>query len=291
MYTFELKNYMDARENINIILCTNDTGCRIHTHEFVELIFISKGTCTHYIDGEKYDAEPGDLIFVNYGQTHSFESKDGIEYYNLLYVPEFFSSELMNSENIYEIFQISLFREFESVESLHTQLVSFREQEYLDVRKLIQDMKQEFDRKETGYRSVLNGYSRVLFSRILRKLKCSSINAEAGKCINRLTADCLAYIDARCFEKITLKEIAEQTFYNPSYLSRMFRQHCGISLSEYIREKRMAEAGRLLRTTGLSNEEIMNMVGYTDKKQFYRNFKEIYHQTPSEYRKNIRQKA
>ena len=62
--------------------------------------------------------------------------------------------------------------------------------------------------------------------------------------------------------------------------------HCGVSLSEYIKEKRMAEAGRLLKDTDLSNEEIMNRIGYTDKKQFYSNFKEVYGQTPSSYRKN-----
>ena len=55
---------------------------------------------------------------------------------------------------------------------------------------------------------------------------------------------------------------------------------------EYIKEKRMAEAGRLLKDTDLSNEEIMNRIGYTDKKQFYSNFKEVYGQTPSSYRKN-----
>lgn len=290
MYTFELEQYMDPRENINIIYCTHDMGCEIHRHEFVELIFIEEGMSTHYIDGQRYDARPGDLIFVNYGQTHSFETNDGISYYNLLYVPEFFSAQLINSESIYEIFEISLFREFENAPRGCTQMACFRGGEYLKLRELVEDMEKEFVRKETGYRSILNGYSRVLFSKILRKLKSgekrSGEKDSAQKCVETITAECLAYIDSRCFEKISLKEIAERTFYNPSYLSRMFRMHCGVSLSEYIKEKRMAEAGRLLKDTDLSNEEIMNRIGYTDKKQFYSNFKEVYGQTPSSYRKN-----
>lgn len=289
MYTFELQNYLNPCENINI-QCLHNTECSLHTHEFVELIFIAEGYCSHYIDGRRYDTAPGDLLFVNYGQTHAFKAASPLLYYNLLYVPEFFSEELINSESIYEIFEISLFREFACDPGLEqpdlAQSVSFGGKEYPEIKKLIEDMEKEFSKKETGYRSVLNGYSRVLFSRILRKLKCGSLPAESQRCINRLTAECLAYIDERCFEKISLKELAEHTFYHPAYLSRVFKQHCGISLSEYIKEKRIKEAGRLLQTTDLSNEEIMSRVGYTDKKQFYQSFREIYHCTPASLRKN-----
>ena len=47
----------------------------------------------------------------------------------------------------------------------------------------------------------------------------------------------------------------------------------------------MGEAARLLSDSSLSNDEIMYQVGYSDKKQFYKNFKDIYHETPAEFRK------
>lgn len=285
MRTYELKKYLDPQENINIIYCGRDLGCPLHEHEFVEVIFASEGGATHFVDGRQYEMAPGDLLFVNYGQKHSFVGQEGYQYYNLLYVPEFFSSELMASENIYDIFKISLFREFEGQQVDDAQMVSFRGDEYLEVKKLVEDMSKEFLHKETGYRGVLTGYSRVLFSKILRKLHRGSTDAAVQKCINRLTAEVLSYIDARCFEKISLKEIAEQTFYNPSYLSRLFKTQIGISLSEYIKVKRMEEAARLLQDSELDNEEIMNRVGCTDKKQFYKNFRDVYHQTPAQFRK------
>ena len=286
MRTYELREYLNPVENINIIYMSNDSGCGIHTHEFAELIFIVDGQCIQQIDGVSYEAEAGDLLFVNYGQTHAFQSQtDNFSYYNLHYVPEFFSEELINSENIYDIFEISLFREFYDRETKYTQKVSFHGNAYLELKKLIEDMYQEFTEKELGYRSVLNGYSRVLYSKILRNLKGNEpIDTEEG-CVNRIVKECLAYIDEHCFGKLTLKEIAEYTFYNPTYLSRIFREQCGLSLSEYIKEKRIKEAARLLLESSLSNEEIMHQVGYSDKKQFYKNFKDIYQETPSEYRK------
>ncbi len=286
MRTFELKDYLNPKENINIIYMDRDRGCDIHNHEFAELIFIVEGTCEQQIDGVRYEAEAGDLLFVNYGQTHAFRAvSEDFRYYNLLYVPEFFSEELMNSENIYDIFEISLFREFSEVRTKLTQLVKFQGNEYREIKKIIEDMSKEFREKGLGYRSILNGYSRVLYSKILRKLKNGETNVADLSCINRIIAECLAYIDSRCFEKLTLKEVAEHTFYNPAYLSRIFKEQCGVSLSEYIKEKRMGEAARLLSDSSLSNDEIMYQVGYSDKKQFYKNFKDIYHETPAEFRK------
>lgn len=284
MRTFSLDSYIKAQERISISYMKSDKKCELHNHEFIELIFIASGVSEQYIDGVKYLAEAGDLLFVNYGQTHAFQAlSEEHVYYNLLYVPDFFSEELMNSENIYEIFRISMFQEFTG-EVTGTQKVSFKGAAYASVLKIIEDMYREFKEKEIGYHSVLNGYSRVLFSKILRELKGDTFSGEAQKYINRITEECLSYIDSRCFEKITLKEIAEHTFYNPSYFSRIFKEQCGVSLSEYIKEKRMTEAARLLLSTELGNEEIMERVGYTDKKQFYKNFREIYDVTPAQYR-------
>lgn len=288
MFTYELKKYMNARENISIIQSEfPEPGCPPHVHEFAELIFVTDGTSTQIIDETKYEVIPGDLLFVNYKQTHSFTMSEDFRYYNLLYVPEFFSTELINSDNIYEIFEISLFSEFEELSNRNDQIVHFQGNEFLSIKQLVEEMYSEFLKKETGYRAVLNGYSRVLFSKILRKLKEERTKQNEISNLDKLTAECIAYIDANCFEKISLKKIAEKTFYKPSYLSRVFKTHCGKSLSEYVKEKRIIEAGRLLQSTDSSVEKIMRSVGYTDKKQFYKNFKEFYMLTPTEYRNKL----
>ena len=57
-------------------------------------------------------------------------------------------------------------------------------------------------------------------------------------------------------------------------------------ITDYIKEKRIREAARLLRDSSLTVEDVMSRVGYTDKNHFYKNFKEIYQMTPAAYRKN-----
>jgi len=289
MRRFEREQFIDASENISILRSRDHYREPLHTHSFAELIFISAGTCRQEIDGVAYQAEAGDLLFVNYGQTHAFETEDqAFQYYNLLYLPQFFSEELINSENIYEIFRMSLFREFGDQPAEAIQRVRFRGEAYLEIQKLAEDMYREFRLKQVGYRSVLNGYSRVLFSKMLREMSRSGL-AQPGDLasMQRITAECLAYINAHCFEKISPREIAEHTFYHPAYLSRIFKASCGMSLSDYIKEKRIREAARLLRETDWPLEKVMAQVGYSDKKQFYAYFKAFYQETPAQYRKGL----
>ena len=78
-----------------------------HTHEFVELVFMIKGKITHYINGKAYPTERGDLLFINYGEVHSFtvESEEA-EFYNFSVKPEFVSENIIDSESINDIFLI-----------------------------------------------------------------------------------------------------------------------------------------------------------------------------------------
>lgn len=257
-----------------------------HIHEFIELVFIAQGSGIHYVDDTKYEVKMGDLLFINYQQTHSFSMSDDSKYYNLLYLPQFFGEEIINSENIYDIFQMSLFKEFAHISETDLQKVHFFGDEYIEVRSMIEKMKQEFTQQKTGYGSILSGYSRVLFSRVLRKLD-GALNGLDKKAMmdKKIVSECLDIVNKNCFGKISMNEIAQRMFYNPSYLSRVFKKYCGMSFSKYIKEKRMEEAARLLKETDISVEKIMNQVGYEDGKRFYEKFKEIYELTPNEYRK------
>ena len=79
--------------------------------------------------------------------------------------------------------------------------------------------------------------------------------------------------------------MAARGFYNPDYLSKLLTKYCVKSFSQYVKEKRIHQAAKLIMTTGLSVNEIMIQSGYTDSKIFYKHFKEIYGEAPGVYRK------
>jgi predicted DNA-binding protein YlxM (UPF0122 family) len=58
-----------------------------------------------------------------------------------------------------------------------------------------------------------------------------------------------SYIEAHFIEDLSLTRLAEMVHYNPSYLSRLYKEQTGKALMDYINELRIHKAKRLLRDT------------------------------------------
>jgi AraC-like DNA-binding protein len=87
--------------------------------------------------------------------------------------------------------------------------------------------------------------------------------------------------------QLCIMGIAEQFGLSTSYVSRVFKEKYDITIFEYINQKRMALAQRLLTTTDKTIETIVTEVGYFDTSSFIRKFKKIVGMTPGEYRKQF----
>lgn len=92
------------------------------------------------------------------------------------------------------------------------------------------------------------------------------------------------YIEEHLGEDVSLVHLAEVHFFNPSYLSRLFKQERGINLSEYIEKCRIRRAKELLRDGDLKVREVALLVGYDAAHSFTRFFKKTTGLTPQEYR-------
>lgn len=112
---------------------------------------------------------------------------------------------------------------------------------------------------------------KAIFSSIL-KIKNSDIIAMIKK-----------YITGHYDQDISLSVIAAEFFFNPSYLSYLFKQKTGGNLSNYIEEIRVKEALKLLDKGSYTICEISRMVGYNDPNYFTRIFKRHTGFTPNYY--------
>ena len=92
------------------------------------------------------------------------------------------------------------------------------------------------------------------------------------------------YVLANISQDISLNDIAEYMFYNPSYLSRIFRQTTGMKLFDWIMDIRIKKAQNLLVSTGMSVNEICTMVGFKNPQHFATVFRKNLGMSPSECR-------
>lgn len=270
--------------NIGLIRYVANEDEELHTHEFLEIVYILSGQGRHCVNGAWYPVRRGNLLFLNFGQTHAFHLEGEMEQVNFLLSPDFIDRELLRSENAVEILMLSSFQDFNLGADKLVPVLRFDGRNMLEVEALIHSMLDEYHTKRTNYMTALKGYTLVLLTKVFRAMQDMDAGHLLGQ-MGRITPDILRHIEDNCFEKITLQELAQKCFYNPSYFSRVFKECFGKSLTEYIAERRMAEAQRLLAETSLTVEDVCARVGYSDRKQFYKLFKEHTGVTPSAYRK------
>lgn len=286
MYEYKARDILRPEENISIQKCFVEGLEKTHTHDFIEIVYIMAGSGQHFINDICYNVERGDLLFINFKETHSIYPVGPMTYINCLLKPEFLGRELVDSENAFEILALTSFEDFEGKVDRMTPKVGFKGKDLIEIETIIEQMIREFGEKHIGYRAILKGYISVLLAKIFREMRNSDV-AGILQHVNKITPEIIKYIEENCFEKITLKELAQKCFYNPSYFSRVFKEYYGKNLTDFIHEKRVTEAMRLLKETTLSIEDICYGVGYKEKKQFYKIFKEYIGVTPSRVRSTI----
>lgn len=98
----------------------------------------------------------------------------------------------------------------------------------------------------------------------------------------------IRYLEQRYMGPLAIEELAQQTGYTPTYLTRKFRQRLGMSPSEYLLNLRIQNACLLLRDTRFSISAIACDVGFRDSQYFATRFHHVMGMTPSAFRARSR---
>lgn len=93
------------------------------------------------------------------------------------------------------------------------------------------------------------------------------------------------YMEQHWKENVSRTRMAELVHFHPDYLSRIFKEATGFSMTDYLTELRMQEAKRRLLKTRERISEVALEVGYTDLSYFTRIFRRRFGVSPREYRK------
>lgn len=93
------------------------------------------------------------------------------------------------------------------------------------------------------------------------------------------------YLDTHYAEKIKLDKLAKEFYINKFYLTRIFKEQFGISVTGYLLQIRITHAKQLLRFTDMPISEIAQKCGMSDANYFSRIFRKIEGTSPGNFRK------
>lgn len=113
------------------------------------------------------------------------------------------------------------------------------------------------------------------------------ISTGREKKIPQYIYDILDYIDKNYSTKLKLDDLADYVHLTPPYLSKVFKEQIGISLSDHILKRRLNAAIQLLKKNdSLTINEIALETGFYDSAHFSKAFKAVYGITALQYKNN-----
>ena len=122
-------------------------------------------------------------------------------------------------------------------------------------------------------------------SRSLDETEPDCRERDAGEQEQRVAERIKQILDKEFDKTFNLEQLAERVELSPSYVSKLFRQQTGLTMTDYLITVRMEKAKQFLTDyPQLKNYEVSSMLGYSDPVYFNKLFKKTVGLTPKEYK-------
>jgi len=272
---------LDDGKLIQIRTHTRFAHFPLHTHNFVEVVYMCQGSTHHVINGNDVVLNAGELLFISQSAKQEiYPAKETDVAVNFIILPEFFDYGLtmMEAEN-------NQLRSF-VIDCLtggkeDTGYLHFKVADVLPVQNLVENLIWTIIRKEPNKRSIQQATMGLLFLQLMNQIDRME-TAEADK-QQKLIMDVLSYIEEH-YKDGELDALAKQLHYDMRWLSREIKRRTGQTYTELVQNKRLNQAAYLLTTTNMNVLDIGLAVGYDNTSYFHRIFQKQFGMTPRKYR-------
>ncbi len=269
-----------SSSNINIKVHTRFIDFPLHSHDYLEMMYVVKGKITHIINHEEIHLEEGDLLVMNKYLEHSIKKADindiGV---NFIITDEFLINVIEKMDKdllLYKFIENNLKTNGKS------EYLLFRLKNKLSILNILDNIIYLIEEKDDEYKLVQET-TRLLFSylNIFDDILISDSRKETKEDSEKKII--LNYIKKN-IRFATLYELSKQLKYSIEYTSRKVKKLFDKNFKELLTDERILLASNLLKTTNLTVIEIINKVGYENKSYFHREFKKRYGETPHKWR-------
>lgn len=285
------EQYFSTGYPIYINTYNEPADTHLHAHDFIEISYVASGRGIHVIGEKEYEVKKGDLFLINYNIPHEFRSLHYLKAQpliinNCVFKPEFIDTTMAECKNFYDIGKHLLFRSLfpKDIETnIDFKLIDV---DTKDIEEIYKKMNREFTHKEDGYIELLRLYVTELMLIIFRTMRKSEQTPSKEATGNLMIVDkIIEYLKDNYCQSLNLQDLSMMVFLSPNYISRLFKEFTGLTLTDYIQSKRIEEACRLLKETNKKIIAITEEVGYKDQKHFQQVFKKITGVPPSTFRR------
>lgn len=253
-----------------------------HWHEELEFGYILNGSIQLITTSQSCQLHKGEAFFINTNVLCTMErtntAPNGI-FDSHLFHPVFLGGHF---KSIFTTKYLNPVLQNRKLEILAIRGENSRQKKILEKLKQLSFLQKE-ENTEFQTRNLFSDIWLLLLAEIQENETCSSAsNLVQQERIQTM----LSFIHQHYQEKISLEDIAHSASVSKRECLRCFQKGIHKTPNEYLQDYRIEAAARLLRSTTLPVLDIALQTGFSNGAYFGKMFKEAYHMTPGQYRKN-----
>lgn len=247
--------------------------------------FVVRGRCRHVIEDAEFEATAGSVGITRLGEAHSLVTDGaGIEVYNIFLDPVRRPLSPVPAP-LYTTQQI-LFPADDAFRTRLNRAVHFQLPNPEPLRHCLDMLRHECAVPSVGSDAIIESLQRVFVLRCCRAARNSGIEPaqSPNREVPRWVLDLCAHMDVHSADPITLDDLCDRCGFSRGYLCRAFKQHVGLTLRDYLVNRRIECAKQALRG---STEKVLSIAltaGFNDLTHFNRTFKARTGLSPTAYR-------
>lgn len=252
-----------------------------HTHHHFEISIIREGSGIYYINGERVKAEKGDIFVFNNTDLHGLSmSKEETIINQVIHFEPWL---IWHSPQ--DFFNYKYLKIFLNRPSSFRNKIPRNQKVSESLVKLFDEMLQEFEAEDIDYELMIKVKLLNMLVLLSRHYRCDNSSITSSPKDLEGIQTVIHYIQENYSKSITLKELANLIYMNPSYFSRYFKRYNGLSPMDYLAHIRIRHAVNALITSTDAVVDISYACGFNSITSFNRTFKRIEGISPTTYRK------
>lgn len=281
------KHYLSGRMPLRIKRHSDHSANVPHDHDFMEIALVIQGRGVHYSASGRHNIEAGDVFIVHPKGWHVHTQCEDLVILNCFFGLELLERDVPIVQRQKQLHY--LLSESPSAADRHG-ILSFRLSP--ETAKRCQNLMEAMEREKddaSAYEVSQIGNFLLLLTELTRALEDKeSLNQRSLHTIPPVVLECIHLIETRLAHSWTIEELATTLCFNRYYLMRLFKQHVGISVVNYLHRSRAERAAALLVESDQNIQDIGMQIGWPDSNYFARRFKKYFGVTASEYRSGKR---
>lgn len=269
------QGYLNSEFRLFHIVDEHQKEFDYHYHDFDKLVITIRGDVSYTIEGRTYSLEPYDIVFVQHNEIHRpiIHSPSPYERIIVYIAPGFIRDYKENKYNLGLC--------FEKAAKEHISVLRIPSLNKHPLFKSIQKLEQAFQDEDFAYelrRQILFLDFMIQLNRAVLSDSLDFIHNETG---NSRVSKIVKYIHEHLTEELSIDQIAEHFYISKYHMMRMFKEHTGYSIGNYIMQKRLILSKELIMG-GTPITEVCYLCGFKDYSNFSRQYKKFFQIPPKE---------